>query len=147
MFRYDRSYDYGLRGAPRPSTGYDRDTHQRRPSAGFDGQQSGGYDNGYRGGFEDHRYERRADPRARAANRVTAPYTYDYVYGGRGDRFPRNFNAYTGDRPDRIREADAFRRPYVTEGGTRTWRGSVRAPGYDAPDFGPAYGGRYPDEL
>jgi hypothetical protein len=147
MFRYDRSYDYGLRGAPRQARSSAPDGRPRRPNAGFEGPRQGGYEGHYRGTPGDDRYERRADPRARAGNRVTAPYTYDYVYGGRGARRPRNFNAYTGDRPDRIRDGDAYRRPYSTEGGTHTGRGSIRPYGYDVPDFGPDFGGRYPDEL
>jgi hypothetical protein len=130
MFRNDRSYDYGLRGAPRPRRRRPASFHPERPDVSYGGD-----------------YERRADPARRAANRVTARYTYDYVYGGRGERYPRNFNAYTGDYSGRMREPTDFPRPYMTDGGTRTWRGYVQPYGYDTPDYGPDFGGRYRDEL
>ena len=40
-----------------------------------------------------------------------------------------------------------YRRPYMTIGGSRTLRGVLLPTGYDYPDYGPNYGGRYPDEL
>jgi len=126
MFRQQRSYDYGLRGEP-----------QRPPMRRSVGP-------GVRYG---EGYERRFDPQSRQLNRVTAPYNQDYVYGGRGERSPRVFNAYPGDHPGRMQDPNAYRRPYMTGGGTRTWRGSMRPQSYDYPDFGPNYGGRYPDEL
>lgn len=126
MYRNDRSYDYGLRGAPQG-----RRTH-------FAARREVRYDRGY---------ERRAHPDGRLANRITAPYTYDYVYGGRGERYPRNFNAYTGDRPSRMGGPSAYRQPYITNPGTRTFRGTMPPQRYDTPDYGPDYGGRYPDEL
>jgi hypothetical protein len=136
MFRHDRHYDYGLRGAPpspdrRPQR-FEREESRRAPRqrAGYDGE-----------------YERRADPRARMANRVTMRYTADYVYGGRGERYPINLDRYAGPGSRRINEPGAYHRPYMTEGGTRTWRGSMPPQRYDARDFGPNYGGRYPDEL
>ena len=126
MFRYDRNYDYGLRGDPSGR----RDAYADRRARGYpDG------------------FERRADPQARMGNRVTARYTYDYVFGGRGERYPRNFNAYTGDYPGRMRDPDSVPLPYMTRGGTRTSRGTLRPDRYDLPDYGPDYGGRYPDEL
>ncbi|CAN5823338.1 hypothetical protein BH23GEM6_BH23GEM6_26710 [soil metagenome] len=126
MFRQQRSYDYGLRGEPqRPPM-----RRSARPGVRYG-----------------ENYERRADPLARQSNRVTAPYTYDYVYGGRGAHNPRNFNAYTGDHPERMQDSSGYHRPYMTNAGTRTWRGAMPPQRYDYPDFGPDYGGRYPDEL
>lgn len=122
MSRYDRSYDYGLRGSPNPHYG----RHERIYAAD---------------------YERRADPEGRRANRVTAPYNYDYVFGGRGGGYPRNYNAYTGDHPGRIGDRDSYHRPYLSRGGTRTWRGTTPPQRYDVPSRGPDYGGRYDDEL
>ena len=125
MARYDRSYDYGLRGAreaaPRPFRG------GPRPRGRYDVM-----------------YDERSRPRT---NRVTARYNTDYVYGARGQRYDRNFNMYTGDRMDRMGDERMYRRHYQTIGGTRTLRGSSSPTGYDYPDYGPSYGGRYPDEL
>jgi len=123
MARY-RNYDYGLRGA--------RDTMPGR----FGGApRRWAYDQGY---------EERRSPRP---GRVTARYNLDYVYGAQGDRYPRNYNFYTGDRMDRMGDERWYRRPYITVAGTRTLRGSAYPTGYDYPDYGPNYGGRYPDEL
>lgn len=119
-----RNYDYGLRGA--------RETMRGR------------YDRGYPGRRYYSGYDERFRPRY---NRVTARYNLDYVYGNQGDRYPRNYNFYTGDRMDRMGDERWYRYPYMTTGGTRTLRGSSYPTGYDYPSYGPNYGGRYPDEL
>lgn len=124
MPRPFRSYDYGLRGF--------RETAPQRMRGGYETRGLGmGYDE-------------RSRPRT---NRVTARYNDDYVYGARGQRYDRNYNMYTGDRMQRMGDERMYRHPYLTIGGTRTQRGSSFPTGYDYPDYGPNYGGRYPDEL
>lgn len=134
MARYDRSYDYGLRGfrgpAPRISRGSEFGAGRRPPPSGYD--RRFGYD------------ERN---QARQGTRVTAPYNADYVTGARGRPYDRNYTMYTGDRLDRMGDGRMYRQPYNTIGGTRTMRGATFATGYDYPEYGPDYGGRYPDEL
>lgn len=130
MPSYDRHYDYGLRGA--------------RETGGppFGGRSFGPPPRRY--GFE---YDERGTPRI--GNRVTARYNADYVYGARGisDYDRRNYFMYTGDRPDRMGDGRYYRQPYYGRSGTRTLRGSNFPTGYDHPDYGPNYGGRYPDEM
>jgi hypothetical protein len=121
-----RNYDYGLRGA--------RDTTPPRFRGDY---RMRGYDAPYL----------REPGRPPRPNRVTARYNRDYVYGNEGERFPRNYNFYTGDRMDRMGDERWYRRPYMTTGGSWTLRGSAYPTGYDYPDYGPNYGGRYPDEL
>lgn len=129
MSRYDRQYDFGLRGYPQT-------THPR-----MDGRRPRYDDQGYRGG-----YDPRAFPEQRFNTRVTARYNMDYIAGYRAER-PVDYNMYTGDHPARIGDSRYMRQPYYTTGGTRTMRGSNFPTGYDYPDYGPNYGGRYPDEL
>lgn len=124
MSRYDRAYDYGLRGRPPV------------PRPAFRAR---------RGPGDEPPHDRRIAYRNQS--RVTQPYNIDYVYGARGERYDRNYNMYTGDRPDRMGDARMYRQPYMTTGGTRTFRGADLPTGYDRPDYGPTYGGRYPDEL
>jgi hypothetical protein len=117
-----RSYDYGLRG-------YGETVSPRRMHAA-------GREGTSRGGPADGRLDRRSEPRT---PRVTARYNRDYVaydhdfsYGARGEgNYPRNFNMFTGDRPDRIGDPRYYRRPYTTIGGTRTFRGAREPMGYD----------------
>lgn len=127
MERHDRSYDYGLRGFAETAGPHGRVGPRFR-----------------RGGY-DRAYDERGQPRV--GNRVTARYNLDYVYGARGPRYDRNFAMYTGDVPERMGDPRMYRRPYTTHAGTRTLRGSNFPTGYDRPDYGPDYGGRYPDEL
>ena len=79
-------------------------------------------------------------------NRVTARYNMDYVRPT-GERYPRNPNRFAGDDFGRIGGEHDYEWPYITRGGTWTHRGMPRPRGYDYPDYGPRYGGRYPDEL
>ena len=118
MARYDRSYDYGMRGFA--------DTTPPR----FRGRPGGRY--------YGNDYDERSDPHGRMSNRVTARYNADYVFGGRGDPRPRNYHMYTGDRPDRMGGERYYRAPYMTHGGTRTSRGMTMGIGYDT-DFPRAY--------
>lgn len=112
MPRYDRSYDNGPRGwRERPAFG---PPNRFRPSRY-------GYDYDVAGGGRGRRLP----------NRVTARYNMDYVAGNRGDRYPRNYNTFGGDRIDRIGDLRYYRQPYTTIGGTRTWRGASRPFGYD----------------
>lgn len=120
MARYNRNYDYGLRGYAETSPERQREAFRTRR-----------YDQDGLFGARD----RRNEPRS---NRVTARYNADYVYGARGDvddpgyyGYPRNFNMFTGDRPDRIGDDRYFRQPYTTIGGTRTNRGASMPIGYD----------------
>ena len=128
MPRYDRHYDYGLRGA--------RETGGPRYGADYGGPPPSRFP----------RYDERGIPRT---NRVTARYNADYVYGARGrpGYDHRNYMMYTGDRPDRMGDERYYRQPYMTRAGTRTLRGSSFPTGYDYPDYGPNYGGRYPGEM
>ena len=130
MARYDRQYDFGLRGYQQ-TTRPIMDSRYRGPS----------YEYGYRGGFDE-----RAFPEQRLSNRVTARYNSDYVTGYSRERADRNQYMYGGDHPDRIGDGTFMRRPYYTQSGTRTLRGSIPS-AYDYPSYGPNYGGRYPDEL
>lgn len=131
MPRYDRQYDFGLRGY-RQTTRPMMDDRFRGPR----------YDHGY-----NRAYDERAYPEHRLANRVTARYNRDYVTGYSADRYDRNYHMYTGDRPERMGDGRWMSRPYWTVGGSRTMRGASFATGYDYPIYGPNYGGRYPDEL
>lgn len=128
MARNLRGYDYGMRG------------YREGPPPRFrSGPRIAGP--GY-----DPATDERAGPRFE--NRVTTRYNLDYVYGARGSGYDnRNYNMYTGERPARMGDERMYRRPYTTISGTRTLRGSVDPTGYDRPDYGPDYGGRYRDEL
>jgi hypothetical protein len=79
MFHNERRFDYGLRGAPQRSRERTAPLPDRRQDA----------EQGARTG------DRRPD-------RVTDPYSHDYVYGGRGARIPRNSFAYSDDHPGRL---------------------------------------------
>jgi len=79
-------------------------------------------------------------------DRVTAAYNRDYVHPTE-TRYARNPVPFGGDRPGRIGDEGSYRYPYVTRGGTRAGRGASEPLPYDVRDFGPSYGGRYPDEL
>jgi hypothetical protein len=127
MPRYDRQYDFGLRGY-RQTTRPMMDERYGRHS----------YDFGYRPGFDE-----RAFPQERLANRVTARYNRDYVVGNRGDRYERNEHMYGADHPARMGDDSYMRRPYYTQGGTRTMRGIPIPFSYDYPDFR----GRYPEGI
>lgn len=118
MARYDRNFDYGLRGrdqvaperrgsllgAAGRDAGYDRDFAPRRPDAR-------GYDYGFRGA-----------PPART-RRVTAQYNLDYVFPDPDER-PVNYNAYGGSPEIPVGDLTRYQGQYVTQGGTRTGRGS-----------------------
>jgi hypothetical protein len=104
MPRYDRSYDYGLRGY--------RETTAFRPRGRVLGSASG-YDRDYP-----------------LPNRITARYNADYVFGNRGDRYPTNHHTFGGDREQRVGDMRYYRQPYTTIGGTRTFRGSRDPMGY-----------------
>jgi hypothetical protein len=121
MARYDRNYDYGLRG-------YNQTSPERLREA-FRGRR---YDQNE---FFIGAQNRRQEPRS---NRVTARYNRDYVdhaYDGdvkpRQYGYPRNFNMFTGDRPDRVGDNRYYRQPYNTIGGTSTSRGASTPFGYD----------------
>lgn len=115
MPRYDRNFDYGLRGY--------RETTAFR---GRGGTRAGGYGRDYaRGQFG-------REPSL--PNRVTARYNADYVYGNQGDRYPRNYNTFGGDREERVGDFRSYRQPYVTIGGSRTNRGTLAPFAYDT-DF------------
>ncbi|MQA91706.1 MAG: hypothetical protein GEU90_16040 [Gemmatimonas sp.] len=79
-------------------------------------------------------------------SRVTARYNIEYVRNW-GPRYTRNSNSFAGAWEGQIGGAQSYRRPYLTQGGTRTYRGTPRPLRYDYRDFGPDYGGRYPDEI
>ena len=138
---YDSRYDYGLRGY--------RETTRPMMDNRYAARR---YDYGYRGAYDySHRvgHEERAHPEERLRNRVTARYNRDYVMGyrNRDERYGTNYQMYTGDYPGRMGDDRWMRQPYITHGGTRTLRGSSYPTGYDYPNYGPNYGGWYPDEL
>ena len=106
MARYDRSYDYGLRGyreTTRPGGG------GARPRAW---------------GEQDAVYPRM--PPGQYSNRVTASYNRDYTYDRPYRGYARNFNPYGGDRIGRIGDMQDYLHTYNTRGGTRTSRGWFR---------------------
>lgn len=106
MARYDRSYDYGLRGY-RETTG--PTGRGARPRAW---------------GEQDLDYPRR--PAGGYSNRVTARYNRDYTYDRPYRGFERNFNPYGGDRVGRIGDMQDYLHAYSTRGGTHTSRGGFR---------------------
>lgn len=118
----ERRYDFGLRG-------YGETTARRgagpRPPHWQEARHAAGPDP----------RDRRREPRT---PRVTARYNRDYVaydrdfgYGARGqDNDPRNFDRLPGDYPLDIGDERGYRRPYVTIGGTHTYRGSPEATSY-----------------
>lgn len=119
MDRYSYHYDNVRRRPPPENTNYASDY---------------GYGGGYRRGWDAApTYDERSDPAGRLRNRVTQRYNRDYVVGYREDPRSRNFNMYTGDRPQRMGDPRYYRRPYMTVGGTRTYRGSSIPTGYDRP--------------
>ena len=117
-------YDYGLRGP--------EETIDPR----FERGRRGRYGEQFEG--RRHRYP--------PLNRITAAYNRDYV---RDDEPQMRFNPnpYAGEWRGHIMGEQSYRRPYITRGGTWTHRGALDPIRYDYPDYGPAYGGRYPDEL
>jgi hypothetical protein len=120
MANGNRRYDFGLRGSA-DTSGFRGDAPQRLPMGGRGP-----------GGGGDRRMEPRT-PRVTARyNRDYVAYDHDFSYGARGEgNYPRNFNMFTGDRPDRIGDPRYYRRPYTTIGGTRTFRGAREPMGYD----------------
>jgi hypothetical protein len=121
-------YDYGLRGY--------RETAPRR----------GGSPWHLHGGPEDPRDGRGyrpGEPRWREpayepiGNRVTARYNRDYVDGYR-DRYPVNYNPYGGDSRWRMGDYREFERPYMTKGGSYTYRGG-RSVGWERREEPGAY--------
>jgi hypothetical protein len=151
MARYDRGYDYGLRG-------YDQ-AYGRRWAGGAGNLVRGGYgpgaggypamrarqydrdmDRGYRaerqrhdawyggGGRYDADYGYRGD--TWLPNRVTRPYNLDYVHPRPGER-PINYAHFGGDVEGRVGDLNEYARPYITHAGTRTWRGAERPVGWE----------------
>ena len=128
MARSDRHYDYGLRGW--------RDTAPQRPPV----RTRYARDVGGRGVYDDdfgHGYRPDAMP-----NRVTARYNLDYVREQHPGERPINYVPYGGDRVGRIVDPGEYQRPYMTTGGSRTWRGGNRPVGWERED--PRYDVDYP---
>lgn len=130
MAAYDRHYDFGMRGYQQTTRPLMRGAPRRND-----------YDRGYDFGPPPFGWPRGY------SNRVTARYNMDYIMDRKGGYDQRNFNMYGGDRPGRVGGEGMYRRPYITSGGTWTMRGASFGGGYDYPNYGPNYGGRYPDEL
>ena len=131
MGRYDRSYDFGMRGY-RQTTRPLGDDYRRPPP----------YDRGYGLSYPDDRYGYPYPSR-----RVTARYNRDYVEGYRHPDERRTFGFRGGDMPGRIGDETMYRRPYMTIGGSRTMRGSQPPPPDPRGRPGPRYGGRFRDEF
>lgn len=85
-------------------------------------------------------------PRNRPPSRIVARYNIDYVRE-QGDPRPINYNPYGAMWPGQVVGEDEYIPPYLTRGGTWTSRGAVPPIRYDYRDYGPDFGGRYPDEL
>jgi hypothetical protein len=131
MRGYDRGYDYGLRGWPQARR------RQAPVQTRFVGGGEYGGDYGPRGPFRaeersdsaygsDYDAMRRDFARGRMGpppNRVTARYNLDYVREQHPGEHPVNYMPYGGDRIGRVNDVRAYRAPYQTLGGTRTWRG------------------------
>ncbi|HEV2149653.1 MAG TPA: hypothetical protein VGR37_19795 [Longimicrobiaceae bacterium] len=106
MARYDRNYDYGLRG-------YRETTWPTGPGARPRawGNQDFAYPRAAPGGY---------------SNRVTASYNRDYTYDRPYRGTERNYNPYGGDRIGRIGDNQDYLHRYNTIGGTHTSRGGYR---------------------
>lgn len=127
MSRYDRSYDFGMRGYPQTTRPLGR-RPMRRPR--YDGY----FD--LSGPAMDRDFP--------VPNRVTRRYNREYV----DDRLNAARSYGFGFRDyDRMVDEEAYRRPYRTIGGTRTMRGAEDGPRFGQGRFGPSYGGRFPDEF
>jgi len=138
MARYDRGYDYGLRGF-QETTGPQR----RRVTAHFvDHMRGSGEDprdlrpqQDIRRGV--HAYGNDYDrPGMRAGwqphvNRVTARYNLDYVREQRPGEYPINPHPYGGDMEWRVGDFNQYQRPYQTKGGSSTYRGGGRPVGWE----------------
>ena len=127
MGRYDRSYDFGMRGYPQTTRPLVR-RRMRRPA----------YDR-----YFDYSYSA-MDAEVPLPNRVTRRYNEEYLDDRRNRQRAYGFG---GDRMDRMVDEGYYRRPYSTIGGTRTLRGTRSPERFDPGRFGPSYGGRFPDEL
>ena len=119
-------YDYGLRGY--------RETARRRPGRLWHLEPSGEDPRDGRGGYgpPGPREYRGEGGGWWPGNRVTARYNMDYVRPDR-DRYPMNYQPYGGDTPWRMDDYRGYERPYLTRGGSRTYRGGRRV-GWEHPD-------------
>lgn len=106
MARYDRSYDYGLRGYREATWPTGRGAMPRAR------------------GEQDFAYPR--TPPGQYSNRVTAGYNRDYTYDRPYRGYERNYNPYGGDRIGRIGDMQDYLHSYDTIGGTHTSRGGFR---------------------
>lgn len=112
MARYDRSYDYGLRG------------YRETTSPGGRGAPPRAW------GDRDFAYPQRGP--GGYGNRVTARYNRDYTYDHPYRGFERNYNPYGGDRIGRIGDMQDYLHGYHTKAGTHTSRGGFW-PGHEVP--------------
>jgi hypothetical protein len=164
MARYDRQYDYGLRGydhgfRPLPPAGlggYDTSPGRWEGARGYDtgfrpraGYAAGlrpraGYDTGFRarprydaghparGGAMDGRgYDFGMRGGEWLPNRVSQRYNLDYVNPPLRAERPMNYVPYGGDVEGRVGDMREYARPYMTQAGTRTWRGGDRPVGWE----------------
>ena len=131
MGRYDRSYDFGMRGYRQTTRPLDAERSRHRA---YDRP----FDLSYPGGGQEY---------PPPPNRVTARYNRDYVEGYRHPDDRRSFGFYGGDRPDRMGDESMYRRPYTTIGGTRTLRGARDPRGFLPGRYGPPGRGRYFDDF
>jgi len=130
MGRYDRSYDFGMRGYRQTTRALGDDYCRRRPS----------YDRGFDPSYTDHGYGYPSSSR-----HVTARYNRDYVDGYRHPDEGRTSDFRGDERPGRIGEETMYRRPYPTIGGSRPLRGSPPPPPRPQGPSGPGSGGRFRD--
>ncbi len=136
MARYDRGYDYGLRGFD------DTAPRRRRVTAHFvDHMRGSGEDprdlrpqqdlrQGVRGYGSDYDRPFRAGWQPQV-NRVTARYNMDYVREQHPGEYPVNPHPYGGDLEWRVGDFTQYQRPYQTMAGSRTYRGGGRPVGWE----------------
>jgi hypothetical protein len=164
MARYDRGYDYGLRGIDQTAP----DRHGVRTRYVGGGGQGRGFGGGYggggyaargydrdlgrgtadaRGGYDrdygDRGYDAFGRPTSPFPNRVTARYNLDYVREQHPGEHPVNYTSYGGDREGRVGDMREYWDQYRTVGGTSTWRGGGLPVGWER-ESGPRYDRDYP---
>lgn len=118
-------YDYGWRGY--------RETARRRPGRTWHLRSAGEDPRDWPREAADRYGEDFDRPRGGAwwpATRVTERYNRDYVGRGGRQAYEVNYQPYAGDTPWRIGDFTRFERPYITKGGSYTYRGG-REPGWE----------------
>lgn len=125
-------YDYGLRGwdqtvRPRQQAGGRGYLRQGGQGRGYDRSFVAGYDRDMSSGYgaANENQWRRQTPR------VTARYNLDYVREQHPGERPVNYHAYGGGPEVPVGDMREYQRPYMTLGGTNTYRGGGRPVGWE----------------